>query len=99
MGNTYVENLISTVVNCSDASTWKDAVLEWEIADCEEDSSCSSRCICGKYNHHNGQSDYEFLLKMFNKRDKESISANQDRKIKAIILNSIRPFMQKKFAE
>lgn len=180
MGNTYVENLISTVVNCSDASTWKDAVLEWKIADCEEDSSCSSRCICGKenikylyhiqnkcngsqlfpigsscigkferkdliaeteliesqfklfhaikdkkylslstdyfsrkllrwlydegafdteYNHHNGQSDYEYLLKMFNKRDKESISANQDRKIKAIILNSIRPFMQKKFAE
>lgn len=35
MGNTYVENLISTVVNCSDASTWEDAVLEWEIADCE----------------------------------------------------------------
>lgn len=52
-----------------------------------------------EYNHHNGQSDYEYLLKMFNKRDKESISANQDRKIKAIILNSIRPFMQKKFAE
>lgn len=175
-----LENLILTVINSSEATTWEDAVSEWEIADCEEDSSCASRCICGKenikylyrirnkynknqlfpigssciekfaqkelieetnliesqfkllhaiennkylslstdlfsrkllkwlydegafdtaYNHYDGRSDYEFMLKMFNKRDKASISAKQNQKIKAIILNSVKPFMKEKISD
>ena len=37
MKNNYVENLILTVINFSEATTWEDAVPEQEIADCEED--------------------------------------------------------------
>lgn len=50
MKNNYVENLILTVINSSEATTWEDAVPEQEIADCEEDSSRTSRCVCGKEN-------------------------------------------------
>ena len=180
MESAYVKNLILTVIKSSEATTWEDAVLEWEIADCEEDSSCTSRCICGRenikylyriknkynksklfpigssciekfarkdliaetnliesqfkllhaiednkylslstdyfsrkllkwlydegafdnaYNHNDGRGDYEFMLKMFNKRDKATISAKQDKKIKAIILNSVKPFMQKTLSD
>lgn len=45
------------------------------------------------YNNYDGKADYEFLLKMFNKRDKSSITEKQDKKIKAILLNSIKPFL------
>lgn len=180
MESAYIKNLILTVIKSSEATTWEDAVLEWEIVDCEEDSNCASRCICGKenikylyrirnkynksqlfpigssciekfarkdliaetnliesqfkllhaiednkylslstdyfsrkllkwlydegafnsaYNHYDGRTDYEFMLKMFNKRDKTAISTKQDKKIKAIILNSIKPFMQKKLSD
>ena len=51
------------------------------------------------YNGYDGTGDYEFMLKMFNKRDKDSISLNQDKKIKAVLLNSIKPFLQAKLAE
>ena len=51
------------------------------------------------YNHYDGRTDYEFMLKMFNKRDKTAISTKQDKKIKAIILNSIKPFMQEKLSD
>ena len=51
------------------------------------------------YNHYNGENDYEFMLKMFNKRDKDSITINQDKKIKAIILNSIKPFLQERLSD
>lgn len=44
------------------------------------------------YNNYHGENDYEFFLKMFNKRNKADITIKQDKKIKAIILNSIRPF-------
>ena len=179
MKNTYLENLCSTVIDASEGHSWETAVLEWGIVDCEEDLSCSSKCICGKesikylytiqnkynanqlfpigssciqkfgrsdlstettliesqfklwhaiennkflslssdffskklltwlyeegafntsYNSYDGYTDYEFMLKMFNKRDKNSITTKQDKKIKAIILNSIKPFMQKKFS-
>ena len=47
-----------------------------------------------EYNNFNGENDYEFLLKMFNKRDKDSITDKQDKKIKAILLNSIKPFLK-----
>lgn len=180
MNNPYYRNLVMTVINCSESDNWQDAVLEWDIEDCEEDLSCSSECICGKenikylytirnryngkmlfpigsscinkferddlreetsiiesqfrlfhavesgnyislsaelfsrkllywlyeegafdteYNGYNGESDYEFMLKMFNKRDKNSISINQDRKIKAILVNSIKPFLQDRLDE
>lgn len=46
------------------------------------------------YNHYDGTEDFEFMLKMFNKRDKSSITINQERKIKAILLSSIKPFLQ-----
>lgn len=39
---------------------------------------------------------YSFFLKMFNKRDKESITTNQNKKIKAILLNNIKPFVQER---
>ena len=51
------------------------------------------------YNQYDGKEDYEFMLKMFNKRDKSTVSANQDKKIKAILLNSIKPFLQARLAE
>ena len=52
-----------------------------------------------EYNHYDGEGDYEFMLKMFNKRDKDSISYNQDKKIKAILLKSVKPFLQERLAE
>lgn len=50
-----------------------------------------------EYNNYNGKEDYQFMLKMFNKRDEPTYW--QDKKIKAIILNSIKPFIQKKLKE
>jgi hypothetical protein len=46
------------------------------------------------YNRYNPEVDFEFLLKMFNKRDKDSITPAQERKITAIIMGSIRPFLR-----
>lgn len=51
------------------------------------------------YNQFDGEEDYEFMLKMFNKRDKDAITIRQDKKIKAIIMNSIKPFLQERLAE
>jgi len=48
------------------------------------------------YNNYNGEQDYEFMLKIFNKRNKNSITSKQDKKVKAIIVNSIRPFLEQK---
>ena len=48
------------------------------------------------YNHYNPKNDYDFLLKMFNKRTKNSISTLQQKKITAILLNSIKPFLEQK---
>ena len=47
------------------------------------------------YNKHNPRLDYQFLLDMFNKRDKSSITPAQNKKISAIILSSVKPFLQK----
>ena len=52
-----------------------------------------------EYNDYDGEDDYEFMLKMFNKRDKDSISLKQDKKIKALLLNAIKPFLQDRLAE
>lgn len=46
-----------------------------------------------EYNHFDPEVDYEFLLKMFNKRDKDSITGKQQAKIRAIIMTSIRPYL------
>jgi diphthamide synthase subunit DPH2 len=46
------------------------------------------------YNRFNPEVDYEFMLTMFNKRDKSSITTQQRRKISAIIMDSIRPYLQ-----
>lgn len=45
------------------------------------------------YNNGSGYNDYKFLLKMFNKRKKPS--KNEDKKIKASILNNIIPYARK----
>lgn len=47
-----------------------------------------------EYNDYDGRNDYEFMLKMFNKRDKQSITNAQNRKVRAILLNSIKPYLQ-----
>ena len=48
--------------------------------------------------NYSALNNYTFFLKMFNKRDKESITPAQDKKIKAILLNNIRPFIRKQLA-
>lgn len=45
------------------------------------------------YNHFNPKEDYDFLLKMFNKRDKNSITEKEQKKINAIIITSIKPYL------
>jgi len=47
MSNPYVDNFIMTVIDNSQSNRWDDAVLEWEIYDCEEDSWNETSCICG----------------------------------------------------
>lgn len=49
-----------------------------------------------KYNDYNPVNDYHFMLDMFNKRTR---TENQNRKATAIILNSIKPFLQARIAE
>jgi hypothetical protein len=44
-----------------------------------------------KYNDFTPRKDYEFMLDMFNKR---KLSEKQNKKATAIILNSIKPFLQ-----
>lgn len=48
------------------------------------------------YNKYSGHDDYEFMLKMFNTKDKQSITVRQDKKIKAIIVNSIIPYLTRR---
>ena len=51
-----------------------------------------------EYNNYDGYDDYEFILKMFNKKDKSSITTAQQRKIRAIIVASIRPYLRDQLA-
>ena len=48
--NKYLKKLVRKVIELSESNTWKDAVTEWEIYDCDEDMNCSSTCVCGKEN-------------------------------------------------
>ena len=50
------------------------------------------------FNNYDGYNDYEFMLKMFNKKDKNRITVGQQKKIRAIIVASIRPFLQAQLA-
>lgn len=171
----YYRNLIQRVLDYSEALNWENAVLEWEVFDCEEDETLQSSCICGKeklrylftirnirngnmlypigsscirkferddldedvsikeqlfkllhaienneyialssdlfsrkllsyfydegvfrensHNHFDPEVDYQFMLQMFNRR-KGNISPLQHKKISAIIMNSIRPYLR-----
>lgn len=176
MSSTF-EQLKKVVLEKSCSKNWINAVLEWEIADADEDESCSSSCVCGKEDirylytiknlktgetlfpigsscirkfersdlnnqtslteqlfklyhaveeneflslstdlfsrkllkhlydegafystdeKYHEEENYKFLLKMFNKRDKDAITQRQKNKIAAILLNNIKPFVQKK---
>lgn len=46
------------------------------------------------YNHYDGYDDYCFFKKMFNKRNKDEITNLQQRKINAIVIKSIYPFLE-----
>ena len=46
------------------------------------------------YNNYSPSNDYQFLLDMFNKRNKDTITSAQKRKIDAIILGSVKPFLR-----
>lgn len=48
------------------------------------------------YNGFEPYNDYKFLLDMFNKRRR---TANQDKKATAIILSSVKPFLQEMFKD
>ena len=175
MCSVYYETLISEVIQNSYSKSWTSAVNEWDVADCEEDDSLESSCICGKenlrylftirniingnilfpigstcikkfnrselndvvsineglfkllhaiesnqfinltsdffsrkllkhlfdsgaflpteYNNFSAQNDFDFILKMFNKRDKSTITPKQQKKIRAIIIAQIRPYL------
>ena len=51
------------------------------------------------FNNFKGEEDYKFMLKMFNTKDKDSISAKREGKIKAIMVNAIKPFLKKRLSE
>ncbi|EMB63798.1 hypothetical protein SMU26_09954 [Streptococcus mutans 3SN1] len=48
------------------------------------------------YNHFDPHEDYQFMLDMFNKRN---VSDKQNKKAVAIILNSIKPFVQEQLKD
>ena len=79
MESTYVKNLICKVINKSESDNWDDAVMEWEIIDCEEDESCSEMCICGKENitFNKGGIFCDCGFKLFRKQFKNSLTDNQ----------------------
>ena len=52
-----------------------------------------------KYNKFNGENDYDFLVKMFNKNKRGKITEMQQKKINAIIINSIMPYLNQKLGE
>ena len=51
-----------------------------------------------EYNNFDGTRDYEFLIKMFNKRKKEDITPNMWKKIRAIIAYSIKPYLEEQLS-
>lgn len=63
----------------------------------------SRRCLAGlwedgvflpnRYNGNNGWNDYDFLLRMFNKRS--DMTSRQKSKVDAILLNEVKPFLER----
>lgn len=49
-----------------------------------------------EWNYNNPEIDYQFMLKMFNKRTRTN---KQERKTKAILVKSIKPFLQNYLAD
>jgi len=47
-----------------------------------------------EYNNFDGERDLEFLLKMFNKRNKDALTRPQQKKITAILLAKVMPFVR-----
>ena len=47
-----------------------------------------------EYNNFNGYNDYVFLLEMFNKINKADITEPQHKKIRALIMKSILPYLK-----
>ncbi|MBR6609767.1 MAG: hypothetical protein IKK99_06075 [Oscillospiraceae bacterium] len=52
-----------------------------------------------EYNNYDAKEDYCFMLDMFNKRNKDQITPRQHKKIRAIIVASIRPYLKEKLDE
>lgn len=52
-----------------------------------------------QYNNYNGREDYNFMLQMFNKINKDDITPKQKKKINGIIIGSIRPFLEELIEE
>lgn len=51
MGNSnYVRNLISTVIQSSDADNWDEAVNEWSVVGFDVDENAHGHCVCGQTN-------------------------------------------------
>lgn len=46
-----------------------------------------------RWNDYDGENDYEFLLDMFNKRNKNAITSGQQRKISVLLRNKVFPFV------
>lgn len=46
-----------------------------------------------RWNHQDGEEDYSFLLDMFNKRNKDAITAKQQRKIDVLLNKKVFPFV------
>lgn len=46
-----------------------------------------------EWNHYDGEEDYSFLLDMFNKRNKDALTAKQHRKISVLLNKKVFPFV------
>ena len=55
-----------------------------------------AQVIYEKYNDYDGKNDYQFMLDMYNKRNKSNITEQQHRKIRGLIAYSIKPFLRKR---
>lgn len=53
--------------------------------------------VPSEYNDYNAENDYLFMLDMFNKRRRPS--ALQEKKIRAIIVTAIRPYLERELAK
>lgn len=58
-----------------------------------EDLYSEGAFVPDQWNGNDGWNDYDFLLQMFNKRDKDAISTKQQRKIAVLLNKKIFPFV------